>query len=39
VARLFPEREGPNILDQVSNLTREYAGQPDAKEKLEMNLG
>ena len=39
VAKLFPERDGAAILDNVSNLTREYAGQEDAKEKLEMNLG
>lgn len=39
VARLFPEREGAAILDDVSNLTRQYADAPDSKEKLEMNLG
>lgn len=39
VARLFPEREGAAILDDVGNLTREFGGQADAKEKLEMNLG
>ena len=39
MARLFQEREGSAILDEVSNLTRDHAGAPDCKEKLEMNLG
>ena len=39
VARLFPEREGDAILDEVSGLTRSHADAPDCKEKLEMYLG
>lgn len=38
VAKLFPERDSQAIFPDLSNTTRQHAGAPDAKEKLEMNL-